>query len=187
VRPAALVLVAAAALAALVSAFALFALHTDSGLPDEVASAWTETAWPFGTDPFGRGKAYRCGRAHCGAEIRLYVRAKLGFCNCMIGVADDDDLDRMGDLYLVAEKATPLLPSRPIAIGPMRGRSRVYELGPNNPLGKTAISVGVSDRCDMIVATVVLPQDAAAEFERRAMAFLSSPTMLRWAEVTLGL
>ena len=69
----------------------------------------------------------------------------------------------------------------------MRGRSRVYELGPNNPLGKTAISVGVSDRCDMIVATVVLPQDAAAEFERRAMAFLSSPTMLRWAEVTLGL
>ena len=28
----------------------------------------------------------------------------------MIGVANDDDLDRMGDLYLVAEKATPLLP-----------------------------------------------------------------------------
>ena len=48
VRPAALVLVAAAALAALVSAFALFALHTDNGLPDEVASAWTETAWPLG-------------------------------------------------------------------------------------------------------------------------------------------
>jgi hypothetical protein len=39
----------------------------------------------------------------------------------------------------------------------MKGRSRAYTLTADNPPGKTAISVAFNDRCDMMVATVVLP------------------------------
>jgi len=180
-----LALAAAAGLAVLAGAFALFALDTD--IVSRSAPDWTETAWPFPPDPFGRGKAFRCSPAGCGAEIRLYVRPKLGFCDCTTGVADDDDLDRMGDVYLVAAKATPLLSGRSVSVGPMRGRSRAYALVPHHAAGKTAISVAVNDRCDMIIATAVLPRDDAAAFERHVIAFLNSVSVLRWIEVTLGL
>ncbi|MGY4506290.1 hypothetical protein ACVWYH_010247 [Bradyrhizobium sp. GM24.11] len=64
----------------------------------EIRPVWTETDWPFGADPWGKGKAFRCKADDCGGEVQLYVRAKLGFCNCATGVADDADLEQMGDL-----------------------------------------------------------------------------------------
>jgi hypothetical protein len=57
----------------------------------------------FPVDPWGKGKAFRCRASDCGTEVRLYVRAKIGFCNCTTGVADDEDVDRMGDLAIVGE------------------------------------------------------------------------------------
>jgi len=54
----------------------------------EIRPVWTETDWPFGADPWGKGKAFRCRADDCGGEVQLYVRAKLGFCNCATGVAD---------------------------------------------------------------------------------------------------
>ena len=180
-----LALAAAAGFAALAGAVALFALDTDMG--SRTAPDWTETAWPFPPDPFGQGKAFRCSPAGCGTEIRLYVRSKLGFCDCTTGVADDDDLDRMGDVYLVAAEATPLLSGRPVSVGPMRGRTRAYALLPPGAAAKTAISVAVNDRCDMIVTTAVLPRDDASSFEGHVIAFLNSVSVLHWIEVTLGL
>ena len=52
-------------------------------------------------DQWGKGKAFRCKPADCGAEVNIYLRAKLGFCNCTTGVADDEELDRMSDFDLV--------------------------------------------------------------------------------------
>ena len=49
------------------------------------------------TDEWGRGKAFRCEAADCGAEVNLYIRAKIGFCNCQTGVSDDAELERLGD------------------------------------------------------------------------------------------
>jgi hypothetical protein len=46
--------------------------------------------------------------------VNIYLRAKLGFCNCTTGVADDDDLDRMGDLYLIGD--SPLGAGRQINV-----------------------------------------------------------------------
>ena len=68
-----------------------------SGLPRHAAATatapvWTEIAWPFPNDPWGKGKAFRCRAADCGAEVNVYLRAKIGFCNCTTGVADDEDL-----------------------------------------------------------------------------------------------
>ena len=66
--------------------------------------AWTEVAWPFPIDQWGKGKAFRCKAADCGTEVNLYIRAKIGFCNCTTGVADDDELDRISDFDLLGDK-----------------------------------------------------------------------------------
>ena len=162
-----------------------------SGLPRHAAATatapvWTEIAWPFPNDPWGKGKAFRCRAADCGAEVSVYLRAKIGFCNCTTGVADDDDVDRMGDLVLLGE-ASPLGTSRPVRIAWMEGRSRAYALNARNPLSKTAISVVFRDRCDMIAATAVLGHDRPAAIEPSVIEFLNGSTVMRWAEITLGL
>jgi hypothetical protein len=69
---------------------------------------WTEVPWPFLMDQWGKGKAFQCKAEHCGTEVKLYLRAKLGSCNCTTGVADDTDLDRMSDLDLVSGEVLPL-------------------------------------------------------------------------------
>jgi hypothetical protein len=148
---------------------------------------WTETQWPFPMDQWGKGKAFRCKPADCGTEVNIYLRAKLGSCNCTTGVADDAELDRMSDFDLVGGEVLPLGAGQPVTIGSMKGRGRAYRLTGRNPAVKTAISVVFNDRCDMIVATVVLPHDRPATIEPSVIEFLNSRTILRWAEVTLGL
>ena len=76
---------------------------------------------------------------------------------------------------------------RPITVAWMKGRSRSYAIGGAAPPGTSALSIAFNDRCDAIVATVVLGHDRPAVIEPGAMAFLNGPTVLRWAEVTLGL
>ena len=183
--------IAGAAIAAVSLGSVLAAALAWFGLPQHAAATatapvWTEIAWPFPTDPWGKGKAFRCKRADCGAEVNIYLRAKIGFCNCTTGVADDEDLDRMGDLALVGE-VSPLGAGRPISIARMDGRSRTYVLNARNPLGKTAISVVFRERCDMIAATAVLGHDRPAAIEPSVIAFLNGSTVMRWAEITLGL
>jgi hypothetical protein len=161
------------------------------GLPQHAAATatvpvWTEVAWPFPMDQWGKGKAFRCKASDCGAEVKIYLRAKIGFCNCTTGVADDEDLDRMGDLDLVGV-ASPLGTGRPIGIASMKGRSRAYMLNARNPAGKSVISVVYNERCDMIAATAVLGHDRPEMTEPSVMEFLNGRTAMRWAEVTLGL
>ena len=183
--------IAGAAIAAVSLGSVLAAALAWFGLPQHAAATatapvWTEIAWPFPTDPWGKGKAFRCKTADCGAEVNIYLRAKIGFCNCTTGVADDEDLDRMGDLALVGE-VSPLGAGRPISIARMDGRSRTYVLNARNPLGKTAISVVFRERCDMIAATAVVGHDRPAAIEPSVIAFLNGSTVMRWAEITLGL
>ena len=58
---------------------------------------WSEMQWPFPMDQWGKGKAFRCKASDCGSEVSVYVRAKIGFCNCTTGVSDDEELDRISD------------------------------------------------------------------------------------------
>jgi hypothetical protein len=149
----------------------------------ELHPVWTETDWPFGMDPWGKGKAFRCKAEDCGGDIKLYVRAKLGFCNCATGVADDGDLEQMGDLALIG-KATPVAAGREIIVGPMRGRSRPYRIEGNDG---AALSLAFNQRCDMVAATALTGPGAPASVEPAVMAFLNSERMLKWAEIALGL
>ena len=157
-----------------------------TGDASDARPLWVETKWPFAMDQWGTGRAFACKAAECGGEVKLYLRAKLGSCNCTTGVADDADLDRMSDFDLVGE-VSPLGAGRPITIAWMKGRSRAYAVtAPRRP-ANSAISIVFNDRCDMIVATVVLAHDRPATIEPGVMAFLNSKPVVHWAELALGI
>jgi hypothetical protein len=146
---------------------------------------WTETAWPFATDPWGKGKAFRCRAEHCGREVHLYIRAKIGSCGCVTAI-DDDDVDRVGDLDLLGKERAALGPGQPIEVRWMKGRSRGYALGDAAP-AKSALSIAFHERCDMIVATAAITGNKPAAQEGAVLDFLNSDRVLQWAELTLGL
>ena len=130
--------------------------------------------WPFPADPWGRGERSIAVRRIAALRSTSIVRAKLGGCNCTTGIADDEALDRMGDLDLVSRESLPLAAGRPIAVAWMKGRSRAYALTAPGAQGKTAISVAFNDRCDMIVATAILPHDRPEAIEPKVIKFLNS-------------
>ena len=150
-------------------------------------SGWTEVQWPFPIDQFGGGKAFQCGAADCGAPGSLYVRAKIGFCNCTTGVADDDELERIGDLELLGGKVAALGDGRP-------DRRRLDE-GPQPTLcarrRKPVRQIRVVGRLQRPLRRHRRDRGGAARPPRRRRAgvieFLNGPTVMRWAEVTLGL
>jgi hypothetical protein len=154
--------------------FALIAPGPADKVTDDAPAAravWAEVNWPFPIDQWGTGRAFACKAADCGTEVKLYLRAKLGSCNCTTGVANDDDLDRMSDFDLVGGEVSPVGAGRPIKIAWMNGRSRAFALAARNRPGKSVVSVVLNDRCDMIVATVVLPHDRPATIEPRVISF----------------
>ena len=177
------------ALGGLVGTFALLAGHRPAG---DGASAplrpvWNEVQWPFPLDEWGKGKAFQCGAAQCGAVVNLYLRAKIGFCNCTTGVSDDEELERLSDFHLAGKEVSAIGAGRPIAVAWMKGRSRGYSIGGANRPGKSALSVAFNDRCDAMVATAVTGHERPAVVEPAVIEFLNGKTVLRWAEVTLGL
>jgi hypothetical protein len=186
-----LVIAASAALVSVAAIAASALLSRDPGNNGSssrpIRPVWTEAHWPFPVDPWGKGKAFRCKAFDCGSEVHVYVRAKLGFCNCTTGIADDADLDRMGDLELIGRQAMPLGAGRPITVGSMQGRSRAYSLSVSQNRNETVISIAFNERCDMVAATVLLELDALPAIEPAVVDLLNSATMLKWAEATLGL
>jgi hypothetical protein len=181
--------IAAFGLGGLVAAVALRADRpVERGVTTSAAKpAWSEVAWPFPTDQWGKGKAFRCTAGDCGTEVNVYIRAKIGFCNCSTGVSDDDELDRISDSGLFGNTLSPLAPGREIAVAWMKGRSRPFAIGGARSAGRSALLVGFNDRCDAIVATAVLGNDKPAAVEPAVLEFLNSRTVIRWAQVTLGL
>jgi hypothetical protein len=149
--------------------------------------AWSEVAWPFPMDQWGKGKAFVCKATDCGVELTVYIRAKIGFCNCTTGVADDEELDRISDFDLFENKLTALGAGKPIAVAWMKGRSRAFAVGGRIPNGWSALSVGFNDHCDAIIATALVGGDQPQAAEQTVLDFLNSRTVLRWAELTLGL
>ena len=68
----------------------------------------------------------------------------------------------------------------------MKGRSRPFQIGARRS-GQSGLLVGFNDRCDAIVATTVVSNDKPEGIEPAVITFLNSRTMIRWAEITLGL
>src|SRR4051812_5337493 len=179
--------VAAAALALCrLSAVAIGETGTPAFAGSESA-VWSEGPWPFPMDQWGKGKAYTCSAVDCGTQVTVYIRAKVGFCNCATGVADDAELDRISDFELIGNQVVPQGVGRPISVAWMNGRSRAF--GGATAMGAkvSVLSVGFNDKCDAIVATAIVAPGRAAEIEPALVDFLNSGTVLRWAAMTLGL
>jgi hypothetical protein len=147
--------------------------------------AFTEIKWPFLMDQWGLGRAFRCGAAACGTEIDVYVRPKIGFCNCATGVSDDAELERVGDVELIGEQFKASSDGHPIAVAWMKGRSRPYDVA-GRAAGST-LALAFNDHCDVIVATAVVPTGPATRVEPAVLAFLNSDTVIEWARRALGL
>lgn len=149
---------------------------------------WTEVKWPFPMDQWGPGKAFRCAPADCGSEVGLYVRAKIGFCNCTTGVADDDELDRVADFELLNAQQKPAGPGHEISVGAMKGRSRGYltAAASVSPM-KSMLAIAYNERCDVIVVTVIVAHDQPTMIEAPVLEFLRGDTVMRWAALKLGL
>jgi hypothetical protein len=178
--------ITAFALGGLVSASALLQ-DRPAGTNAASHPVWRAVRWPFPMDQWGKGTAFQCSASDCGTEINVYLRAKIGFCNCTTGVSDDEELDRISDYDLLGGQPVALGPGRPITIGWMNGRSRAFSVGGAQVAGPAALSVGFNDHCDAIVATAVLGREQTAAIEPAVMEFLNSKTVLQWVGVALGL
>ena len=153
-------------------------------MSSRVSPVWTEATWPFPIDQWGQGWAYQCKAVDCGIDVHLYLRPKIGFCNCQTGVADDQELDRVGDIDLFGSERSALGPGRPITVHGMKGRSRGYAVGA--PAEKSVLSLAFNNRCDVVVATVVAGDQPVAQ-EQAVLEFLNGDLVLHWAEAVLGL
>ena len=149
-------------------------------------AVWREVKWPFLLDEWGIGRAFACAPPDCGAEINLYLRAKIGFCNCTTGVADDDDLDRVGDLKLFSDAFVGLTDGRPVSVGRMQGRSRLYHVTIPYAAPRDMLAIGFNDQCDVAVATVLADRDRLGQAEALALDFLGADLVQHWAAAELG-
>jgi hypothetical protein len=178
---------AVGAVAGLSAFFAWPMLVQSKALTPPSHPKFTEARWPFPTDEWGEGKAFRCDAADCGVEVNVYIRAKIGFCNCLTGVSDDNELDRLSDFNLMGGKPAVLGAGHEIKIAWMKGRSRAYTVAEPYHAPGSVLAIAFNDRCDAIVATATVAHDRPVTLEPSVIDFLNSEAVVHWAEVTLGL
>jgi hypothetical protein len=143
-----------------------------------VHPAFAETAWPFLLDPWGPGRAFRCPAAACGERVDVFVRPKSGFCNCYSGVADDDEIDRIGDVDLHSPDFVPLAPGRITKVADMNGRRRAFRLAGGAPRQVEAIVV--ASNCNALVATVASGRELEPAVERAVFDLLEGEPVQRF-------
>jgi len=143
---------------------------------------WQEIAWPFPRDGWPAGRAFRC--ESCGG-IELYVRPKIGFCNCTTGVADDDEVDRVTDLDLISERFAPAHAGEVVRVADLAGRSRFYDLRMADGADHAAIGIALSHRCDLLVAVAQGRAEQGA-LQRIALGYLASRELHGWMLASLG-
>lgn len=166
---------------------------------DDAGGLWREIPWPFPMDEWGEGRAFRCEGGGCGRSLQLYLRTKIGFCVCGVGVADDADLDRLSDFDFMGKdsgkdlskdlgKASPRQrgDGHEAAAAAFKGRARVYDLDPAQP-SRAALAVALNSNCDAVVATALVDGGAADRAEVETLRFLAGPVAQPWLRHKLGL
>ena len=144
---------------------------------------WQEIAWNFPRDGWPAGRAFHCNS--CGEGVELYVRPKVGFCNCDTGVADDDEVDRVADLDLISQTFAPTEAGRFVHIADLVGRARNYDLKMSDGSQHAAVGIALSHRCDLLVA-VVQGKANAEDLRRAALEYLASSEIHHWMLASLG-
>jgi hypothetical protein len=157
----------------------LFGSGMQTNAIPEIRPTWTEFKWPFLLDQWGIGRAFVCKPTDCGSEVKVYIRPKIGFCNCSTSTLDDDELDRVGDKELVAPTAAASAPGRPVDIASMKGHRRIFLAA--DTARTEVVSIAFHDNCDLVVAVAAIsPANNAAE--PAVIDFLNSERVLRWVK-----
>ena len=139
-------------------------------------SAWREAAWPFLRDAWPAGRAFRCDAAHCGEEVMVYARVKKGMCDCVAGVADDEDLERVSDASLLSPRLTAEGPGEAVELGGLKTRLRRYRTE-----GGAALAVLAGGRnCNAFVAMATARHALSPQAMDSVRALISTPAMSRW-------
>lgn len=147
-------------------------------------AVWREIAWPFSRDAWPPGRAFRCASRQCGEGTELYVRPKIGFCNCTTGVADDDEVDRVSDLDLISARFSPLAAGREVTLAGLSGRFRRYALEMPDGTRRSAIGFAVSKDCDVVVAVIQAEREPPG-LVLMASELLSSADVANWVRSKL--
>ena len=142
--------------------------------------AWREAAWDMPLDNWGQGKAWM-SRTADGAELRLFARTKTGFCNCFSGIANDDEIDRVGDVDLHGEDFAPVAPGTIASVGELPGRKRLFQTRGGWTGGRYVLSIVAATDCKAVVATIVSREQVPPEAETAAIALLTAEPFRRWA------
>ncbi len=158
----------------------LLVRHFGPAASSQMASGgakWVDAAWAFSRDGWPNGRGFECDAVQCGVKVSLYARMKRGFCSCETGVADDDEIDRVGDVDLVARdfKAIGAGEFRTIADTP--GRIRLYRAG-----DAYVLSLASGKNCDAFVAMAVAKEPLAAKTAEAVTQFLNEPAFLKWVD-----
>lgn len=139
-------------------------------------SAWREAAWPFLRDAWPAGRAFRCDAAHCGEEVMVYARVKKGMCDCVAGVADDEDLERVSDASLLSPRLTAEGPGESADLAGLKTRLRRYRTD-----GGAALAVLAGGRnCNAFVAMATARHALSPQAMDSVRALISTPAMGRW-------
>jgi hypothetical protein len=149
------------------------------------SAIFSEVPWPFLLDQWGTGRAFRCDA--CGMELAVYLRAKVGFCNCTTGVADDIEIDRVADFDLFPGPVMPLAPGWPVTVAWMKGRARPFMVnGPHGARGYL-LTVALSNKCDGVIATAASKEPITADAVQATLEELASPVVLDFVQASTGL
>ena len=147
---------------------------------------WQEIAWPFPRDAWPEGRAFRCNSAACGGVLEVYVRPKVGLCNCGAGITGDAEVDAVSDVDLMAPDFVPLADGERVEMAGMVGRSRPYRLV--LPGGKSLRSAGIalSHRCDLVAAASAGEAAGTPQASKAIAALLSQPALNHWLLNQMG-
>jgi hypothetical protein len=149
------------------------------------SAIFSEVPWPFLLDQWGTGRAFRCDP--CGAEFALYVRAKVGFCNCTTGVADDIEIDRVADFDLCPGHVAPLARGWPVTVAWRKGRARPSMVEDPHGAGRYLLTIALSNKCDGVIATAASKEPIAADAVQATLEELASPVVLEFVQASTGL
>ncbi len=166
---------------ACLSATAVAAHYVTRPAAPDGRPVWQEAQWTPAIDNWGTGKAYVCDNAGCPGGVRMFARTKVGFCNCYTGVANDDEIDRIGDVDLHGDTYKPDAPGVVTAVGDLKGRKRVFRID-NRFVGTThVLSIVVATDCKAVVATLVSSAPITPAEEQTAVAVLDDKPFQQWA------
>jgi hypothetical protein len=179
IRPRRNALIVAGALA-IMAASAVAAHLGPKPLAQTEAVTWREAEWRMPLDNWGQGRAWHATGPD-GTDIQLFARTKTGFCNCFSGIADDTEIDRIGDVDLHGDNFTATAPGEPTAVGDLSGRKRSFRTTDRWNGTRHVLSIVAATDCKAVVATLVSNEAISPEAEASAVALLTGETFRRWA------